>query len=119
MVKKRKANNIMAQKSILSDTPERLIKKYKKVLTDSGIPVKRMILFGSYAKGKAKPWSDVDVCVVSPVFGKDGYDEMVKLKHLTGKVEDMIEPHPYHPDDLNDPFDPLAFEIRTHGKTIT
>ena len=108
----------MVKKSILNDSPEKLIKKYRKVLINSGIPVKQMILFGSHAKGTAKPWSDVDVCVVSPIFGRDSYDEMVRLKHLTGEVEDMIEPHPYHPKDLNDPFDPLAFEIRTHGKVI-
>lgn len=108
----------MAQKSILNDTPENLIKKYRQVVINAGIPVQQMILFGSYAKGSPKPWSDVDVCVVSPLFGKDGYDEMVRLKKLTGLVEDMIEPHPYSPKDLTDPWDPLAYEIRTHGKII-
>lgn len=109
----------MDQKSILNDTPERLIKKYRQVLLKAGIPVKQMILFGSYAKGTAKPWSDVDVCVVSPIFGKDDHDEMVRLMKLTSGVEDMIEPHPYHPDALTDPFDPLAHEIRMHGKIIS
>lgn len=108
----------MAQKSILADTPENLIKKYRQVVINAGIPVQQMILFGSYAKGSPKPWSDVDVCVVSPVFGKDGYDEMVQLMKLTSSVENMIEPHPYSPKDLADPWDPLAYEIRTHGKII-
>jgi len=109
----------MAQKTILADTPENLIKKYRTVLERSGIPVNQMILFGSYARGTSKPWSDVDVCVVSSIFGKNAYDEMVRLKHLTGSVEDMIEPHPYNEKDLADPWDPLAAEIRKYGKVIT
>ena len=108
----------MDQRTILADTPENLIKKYHAILKEAGIPVQKMILFGSYAKGIAKPWSDVDVCVVSSVFGKNLYDEMVQLKHLTGSVEDMIEPHPYNEKDLADPWDPLAAEIRKYGKVI-
>lgn len=108
----------MAEKSILSDAPEVLIRKYKKLLKQEGIPLEKIILFGSYAKGRAKPWSDLDLCVVSKIFGKDGYDEMVFLKKLAGRIESMIEPHPYHPKDLEDPFDPLAYEIKTTGKVV-
>ncbi len=108
----------MAQKSILSDTPKNLIHKYKITLANEGIPVQKIILFGSYAKGTPKPWSDVDVCVVSKIFGKDYHVEMVHLMQLASEVDDMIEPHPYSPQDLNDPFDPLAYEIRTTGKVI-
>lgn len=108
----------MVTKTILNDTPNRLIKKYRRVLIKAGIPVKQMILFGSYAKGKAKPWSDVDVCVVSSSFGKNAFDEMVKLAKLTVTVDTMIEPHPFSPSDLNDPYDSLAQEIRTYGKQI-
>lgn len=108
----------MAQRSILSDTPENLIRKYKKVLEKHGIPIDRMILFGSYAIGCPKPWSDVDICVVSKIFGKNGYDEMVRLMKLTSEVDDMIEPHPYNPGDLLDPYDSLAMEIRRSGKEI-
>lgn len=108
----------MAKKTILNDTPNRLIKKYRKVLIKAGIPVKQMILFGSYAKGVAKPWSDVDVCVVSPMFGKNYFEEMVKLAKLTDTIDTMIEPHPYNSKDLADKWDPLAHEIRTTGIAI-
>ncbi|OGG24162.1 hypothetical protein A3A79_03145 [Candidatus Gottesmanbacteria bacterium RIFCSPLOWO2_01_FULL_43_11b] len=108
----------MDTKTLLNDTPENLIRRYKTVLTDNGIPVKRMILFGSYARGTAKPWSDIDVCVVSPKFGKKPFSEMVRLAKLTISVNTMIEPHPYNPKDLTDKWDPLAAEIRRYGKTI-
>lgn len=109
----------MDTKTILSDTPANLVKKYRAVLNRAGIPVQQVILFGSYAKGTAKPWSDLDICVVSTVFGKNSYDERVWLAKLTLGVDTMIEPHPYSPNDLNDPFDPLAAEIRMWGKQIT
>lgn len=108
----------MVNKSVLVDTPERIIQKYRSRLIAFGIPVERIILFGSYAKGTEKPWSDVDLCVVSSIFGKDRYAERVMLAKLTSGIEDMIEPHPYHPDELMDPFDPLAQEIRMYGKLV-
>lgn len=108
----------MAQKTILSDTPQNLIKAYKKVLEKNGIKVEKLIVFGSYAKGKIKPWSDLDLCVVSKQFGKDYHEELVKLMQLTNSVDPMIEPHPYHPEDLADYYDPLAYEINRTGKVI-
>lgn len=108
----------MVKKSLLNDKPLNLIRKYRKVLKDNGIPVDKIILFGSYAKGAPKYESDLDLCVVSKDFGKDNYKEMVLLKQLTSNVESMIEPHPYHPNDLKDRFDPLAREIMTNGKVI-
>lgn len=109
----------MVKKSILNNTPKKLIRNYKEKLEHEGIPVEKIILFGSYAKGRPKPWSDLDLCVVSNIFGKDYYEEMVRLKKMTLSVEPMIEPHPYHPQDLNDPSDPLAFEILRTGRTIS
>jgi len=108
----------MAQKSILNDTPKNLIKKFHKLLEEKGIAVEKIILFGSYAKGKPKPWSDLDLCVVSKQFGKDGYNEMVLLNKLASDIEPMIEPHPYNPRDLENPFDPLVFEIKKTGKIV-
>lgn len=109
----------MVRKSILNDTPKNLIIRYKNLLKKEGIPVEKIILFGSYAKGNPKPWSDLDICVVSKKFGKNGYDEMVYLQKLTTNIDPMIEPHPYHPKDLKNRFDPLAWEIRKHGKIIS
>ena len=41
-----------------------------------------MILYGSYAKGKAHPDSDIDVAVVSKHFGKDKVEEGIMLFEL-------------------------------------
>ena len=108
----------MAQKTLLNGTPENLIREYYQVLLKHNIPVEQMILFGSYAKDTAKSWSDLGVCVVSKTFGKKPFDELVMLKKLTSTVESLIEPHPFSPQDLQEKYDSLVYEIRTHGKRI-
>ncbi len=105
----------MVQKTLLNDTPENLIRKYLLVLKQAGINVEKIILFGSYATGKNKPWSDLDICVLSKEFGEHPLQESMRLAVLATKVDSMIEPHPYHPDDLNNYYDSLAQEIKSHG----
>ena len=92
------------------------VRQYGLMLRHEGIPFARLIVFGSQAKGSARSWSDIDVCVVSDRFGKNRHTERVKL--MRARRNDVlldIEPHPYHPNDLNDKYDPLAAEIRTYG----
>lgn len=90
-------------------------KKFVESLGQAGIKVKEAYLFGSYAKGKAKKDSDIDVCVVSSSFGKDYFGEMVKLRKLSLNIDSRIEPVPFLPEDLNDKYSTLASEIRKFG----
>lgn len=108
----------MVKKTILKDAPRKIIETYRDNLEKNGIKVDKMILFGSYAKGIDKPWSDLDLCVVSKQFGKDYHKEMIKLMGLSLNSLPTIEPHPYHPKDLADYYDPLAYEINRTGKVI-
>lgn len=108
----------MAKKTLLNAKPKELLRQYSQELKKAQIPVEKLILFGSYAKGKPKPWSDLDVCVVSKKFGKNSFREMVRLSHIAARVDSLIEAHPYHPRDLKDKWDPLASEIRQHGVAV-
>lgn len=105
-------------KKTIDPAIKKAVKRYQEILLEARIPVKKVIIFGSQAKGTAKPWSDIDVCVVSSIFGKDRHDERVRLMHLTLGVDLNIEPHPYNPTDLMDKWDPLAAEIRKYGLAI-
>lgn len=96
-----------------------IAKRYVNRVKKSGIPVSAAYLFGSFAKGEAKNYSDIDICVISKKFGKDYFDEAVKLRHLTWDVDDRIEPVPYRPEDLNDRYSTLAHEIKTFGILLT
>lgn len=43
-----------------------ILKRYKSELRKDQIRVTKMLLYGSYARGNARPHSDIDVIVVSP-----------------------------------------------------
>ncbi len=51
---------------------ETLIKELKafKASLSKDVPVQKMILFGSQAKGKVHKWSDIDLLIVSQKFKK-------------------------------------------------
>ena len=95
-----------------------IAKKFIKELSRQGYLVNQAFLFGSYAKGNPKSYSDIDVCVVSPKLGKDFVSETVKLMGISQKVDMRIEPIPFSPERLNDPFDPLAAEVRKYGISV-
>lgn len=61
------------------------IRKIKPVIEDylakvgRKIRIKKAILYGSYARGKAKEFSDVDLLVISDDFSKMNNDERLKI----------------------------------------
>ncbi len=80
--------------------------------------VDRAYLFGSYAKNVANEGSDIDVCIVSPNFGKDYSAEEMELIRMAVKLDLRISPVPYSPGDLHDKYSQLAFEITTYGVLV-
>lgn len=95
-----------------------LAKKFVILLKNDGVVVDSAFLFGSYAKGTQHRYSDIDVCIVSPKFGKDYLDEMVDLRMKALKIDIRIEPVPLNPVDLADPYSSLSTEIRNTGLAI-
>ncbi len=83
-----------------------------------GIPVQGVYIFGSYAKGTANKYSDIDVCIISIKFGLDRQKERVLLMNIRNGDDDLIEPHPFSPKDFSNPFDPLAFQIKEQGLLV-
>ena len=62
------------------------------------MPVDKAILFGSYAKGYASEWSDVDICFFLKDYnGKSRVDIIAELLGMGRKYPDI-------------PFEPLVFE---------
>mgnify|MGYP001609017408 CR=1 FL=1 len=92
---------------------------YLEKLRRQRIPVVKAYLFGSRAKGKASKWSDLDLCVISPIFGHDRQGERVRLMNLCQGISDLIEPHPYSPTDFENEFDSLAREIKRTGIIVS
>lgn len=83
--------------------------------TKSMFPVDRAYLFGSYAKRNNIQESDIDVCIVSPVFGKDYFAEESQLRRLSLRVDPRISPVAFNPSDFKDRYSQLAYEINKYG----
>ena len=82
------------------------VRLYLEKLRETGMQISEAYIFGSYAKGKADKWSDIDIAVVSPQIGSDRFEERVRLTELAMSVDDRIEPLPFNKDTFseNDPF---------------
>ncbi|MBI2345551.1 MAG: nucleotidyltransferase domain-containing protein [Deltaproteobacteria bacterium] len=93
-------------------------REFRAALRRAGIRRPRFILFGSYARGRPRPWSDIDLCVVSSQFGKDNFEDMVRISGVAKRVNYLLEVHPLHPRDLRGDGHPLAGEIRRTGRPI-
>jgi len=67
------------------------------------VKVERAILFGSFARGEADEWSDVDLAVVSPDFERMGHRQLMKLLVEVGLVVDSaVDVRPYTPRELKE-----------------
>ncbi len=102
----------------MKDNIEKLLQQYAKRLQEAQLPIERMFLFGSFARGTPHEWSDIDVGVISKPFGTDLIDEMVKLRQLAHDIDPAISPIPVRPEDLKDRFSVIGDAIRREGKEI-
>ena len=95
---------------------EKNINKYINKIREDNLNIKKVILFGSYAKKKQHKWSDVDLCIISTEF-KDQFAATRYLLLKSYNLGVIIEPHPYHPKDFVNE-DPLVWEIKKTGVEI-
>ena len=97
----------------------KIINKFVRELKSHDIAIDHIILYGSYARGRVRPDSDIDVAVVSRDFGKDTVEEGMRLFRIAGKIDTRLEPVPitlkaYE----NDTWVPLIYEIRAKGVNL-
>ncbi len=67
------------------------IKKYADVVRKD-MPVKMIILYGSYARGSENVSSDIDVAVVVDNIENDYLEQSARLFHLVRGIDTRIEP---------------------------
>ncbi len=91
---------------------------FRTVMEAAGVPIEKVILFGSRAKNTARDDSDIDLAIVSPLFGKDLIDELTLLFSNTHKADIRIEPYPLSVTEYEQGYSPIVHEIRTHGMEI-
>ncbi len=80
----------MAEESIII-----IVKNYLKELSRKGIPVKRAVLFGSYANETENKWSDIDLIVISDKYDEEYSREDINVLWRTAaRTDNRIEPIP-------------------------
>ena len=82
------------------------------------IPVAKIILFGSYASGTPKKWSDIDIAIISPSFeGMPIWWRQELLAESLPDADARLSPLGYSPLDLSNPTPFLREVIRT-GRVV-
>ena len=96
---------------------EKIVKRYLRELGKNGIRVSEAVIFGSFALGRNRPDSDIDVAVISEDFTGDRFRDRRKIVPLRRKIDGRIEPIPFRPEDFNDG-GMLAEEIKKTGIVV-
>ena len=90
----------------------RILRDYKAELRAHGIRVKKMVLYGSYARGNPKPYSDIDVVVISSDLAKiSALKRQEFLAKHTIPVDAPLEVIGYTPAELNKAKDSIFGQI--------
>ena len=96
-----------------------LVLRFVNALTTKGIRVERAVLYGSYAYGRPRKDSDVDLAIVSPDLGRDRFEERKMLLQLAWRIDPRLEPVPVSSQSYEkDTWVPLIYEIREKGIEI-
>ena len=96
----------------------RVARRFKGLLLERGYPVRRVVLFGSVAKGTAKPDSDIDIAVITDAFLPSRIREGGDILLVSKDIDLRIETVTLHPEDLDRPFFTLAREIERTGVEV-
>jgi len=86
-------------------------------LVSSEINLRKVYLFGSYAKGKPHEYSDIDLALVSDDFEGSRFFDKRKTNKFLLKTTTDLQIHPYRPEDFTED-DPFVAEILRTGIRI-
>jgi predicted nucleotidyltransferase len=68
----------------------KIIGQFKDALEKKGIKIERIVLFGSYAAGKQRAGSDIDLVIISDDFSPMNYWQRIEL--LSDAIYDVLKP---------------------------
>jgi predicted nucleotidyltransferase len=106
-----------ARKKLTDAYVRAAIGKLKEKLATENIPVRQIILFGSYAKNRPHVDSDIDVAVI---LESDGIDraKIDKIAWWAKQIEVKLEPHILSENDFANRWLSLPAEIKKSGIEI-
>lgn len=110
----------MAKEKLSHIEIKRIVRDLVSDLESHKIRVEKVILFGSYARGRPRPYSDVDLAVISPSFRRKGvFDIQERLARAASKYLSVIEPIGFSTQDFEHA-DHASFlgEVKRTGKVV-
>ncbi len=93
-----------------------ILKKFLLLVTTE-YPVRDCYLFGSYAKGNYREYSDIDIAIISDNFTGNRFWDREKLAKYAVKTSYDIEVHPFKTQDFTED-NPLVKEILETGVKV-
>src|ERR1700733_6849783 len=105
---------MLTQKTVIGQ-----LKKLADEIQQSGVHLKKVVLYGSYSRNEQNKWSDIDVAFVADEFTGIGFED-VKLfvRLLVNRPTLDIQPRTYHTKDFTPDKDPFVEEILKTGIEI-
>lgn len=94
------------------------IKKLIKTLAKQNIHIEKAYLFGSYANGTSKEYSDIDLALVSKNFKGNRFLDKQIINPISLKIDSRFEIHPYKTEEFNENVRWFTKEITEHGIEI-
>jgi predicted nucleotidyltransferase len=87
---------------ITTDTVIEIVEKFLNIISSKGIKIDRAVLFGSYARGTATEWSDIDLAIVSSDFLGIPFQDRGMLAAYILRVDTRLEIYPYRPEEFTE-----------------
>ena len=91
-----------------------LLMDYISEVRAKGFEISAAYLFGSYAKGNAEEWSDIDIALISEDFEGNRFFDKEKIREAKFAIDYRISPFPYRPEDFTESWF-ARDEIVKHG----
>ena len=94
------------------------VKRFAEAVRKQGVDLKAVILFGSYARGEQREWSDIDVALVADEFIGVGFEDIKRFIDVTiQKPYLFIESHTFNTSEFYEG-NPFIAKIRRTGIVI-
>lgn len=94
------------------------VKAFAESIRCQRISLRKVILFGSYARNEQREFSDIDVALVADEFTGFGFQDVGLIgEAISQKLFVDIEPHTFSPEQFTD-WNPFVQEIKRTGIVV-
>jgi len=80
------------QKTLTQDEALAIVREYKRIISPRFNGQMKVYMYGSYSKGYANPWSDIDVAVIVPTIEGGWLNVSTDISLDAIKLNTLIEP---------------------------